>query len=162
MNGIDVEVKGSRGGLSLAWKGDIAVTLRSFSKYHINVMVKEGDDKEEWRLTSFYGLPYVQDKSVSWDLLRKLGQDKNYPWLVCGYFNKILYSFEKRGGIPREERRMKVFRETLEVYQLEDLGFMGTWYTWERGNLLETNIRERLDRRVANDKLRHIFPIRNI
>lgn len=96
MNGIDVKAEGSRGGLSLAWKGDIAVTLRSFSKHHIDVMVKEGDDKEEWILTGFYGSLYVQDKSVSWDLLRKLGQDKNHPWLVCGDFNEILYSFEKK------------------------------------------------------------------
>lgn len=57
---------------------------------------------------------------------------------------------------------MEAFQETLEVCQLEDLGFKGTWYTWEKGNLPETNIRERLDRGVANNRWRHIFPIGNI
>lgn len=32
-----------------------------------------------------------------------------------------------------------------------DVGFTGPLFTWERGNLKETNIRERLDRGVAND-----------
>ncbi|KAA3489008.1 reverse transcriptase [Gossypium australe] len=37
-----------------------------------------------------------------------------------------------------------------------DMGFQGTWFTWERGNLPETNIRERLDRWVANENVRHL------
>ncbi|MBA0763221.1 hypothetical protein Gotri_012708 [Gossypium trilobum] len=37
---------------------------------------------------------------------------------------------------------MKAFRKTLEECQLEDI----------RGNLPETNIKERLDRGVANEK----------
>ncbi|KAA3484969.1 reverse transcriptase [Gossypium australe] len=41
---------------------------------------------------------------------------------------------------------MVAFREALEDCQLMDLGFQGTWFTWERGNLSEMNIRERLDR----------------
>ncbi|KAA3476465.1 putative Transposon TX1 [Gossypium australe] len=41
---------------------------------------------------------------------------------------------------------MEAFRETLVDCQLVDIGFSGVWFTWERGNLPETNIRERLDR----------------
>ncbi|MBA0770325.1 hypothetical protein Gotri_018977 [Gossypium trilobum] len=44
--------------------------------------------------------------------------------------------------MPREERRMEAFRETLEECQLKDIG----------GNLPETNIKERLDRGVVNEK----------
>ncbi|MBA0845642.1 hypothetical protein Goarm_022211 [Gossypium armourianum] len=57
----------------------------------------------------FYSSPYVNNKSVSWNLLKKLGQDRNHPWLVSGDFNEIMYSFEKYGGIPREESRMAAF-----------------------------------------------------
>ncbi|KAA3477604.1 reverse transcriptase [Gossypium australe] len=66
--------------------------------------------------------------------------------MVSGDFNEILYSFEKSGGQPRKERRMAAFCEVLDDCQLMDLGFQGTWFTWERGNLPETNIKERLDR----------------
>lgn len=77
---------------------------------------------------------------------------QNHPWLVCGDFNEIMYSFEKSSGQPREEKRMGAFREVLNEYQLIDVGYMGVWFTWERGNLPETNIKERLDRGVANEK----------
>ncbi|MBA0670621.1 hypothetical protein Goklo_029524 [Gossypium klotzschianum] len=57
---------------------------------------------------------------------------------------------------------MAAFRETLQECHLSDLGYSGVWYTWERGNLPETNIRERLDRGVANEKWMELFPTGNI
>ncbi|KAG8493308.1 hypothetical protein CXB51_010696 [Gossypium anomalum] len=125
LNGIDIEAEGSRGGLCLAWKEDIIVILRSFSKNHIDAMVKEKNTNEEWRFTGFYGSPYVNNKNDSWNLLRKLGEDQSHPWLLRRDFNEIMYSFEKSGGILREERKMEAFRETLEECQLEDIGYLG-------------------------------------
>lgn len=52
---------------------------------------------------------------------------------------------------------MQVFREVLNECALIDVGFSGTWYTWERGNLPETNIRERLDRGVAFEAWFNMF-----
>ncbi|KAA3489552.1 reverse transcriptase [Gossypium australe] len=73
-----------------------------------------------------------------------------------------MYTFEKSGGVPREDRRMEAFREVLEECQLEDIGYSGVWFTWERGNFVNNNIRERLDRGVANEKWRSLFPIYKI
>ncbi|KAA3462866.1 reverse transcriptase [Gossypium australe] len=42
-----------------------------------------------------------------------------------------------------------------------DVGYSGVWYTWERGNLPETNIRERLDKRVIEGWL-NLFSLGNI
>ncbi|KAA3490189.1 reverse transcriptase [Gossypium australe] len=38
----------------------------------------------------------------------KLGQEGSYPWLVEGDFNEILYSFEKSGGVQRDQKRMEI------------------------------------------------------
>ncbi|KAA3481591.1 Exo_endo_phos domain-containing protein [Gossypium australe] len=111
INGIDVEAEGSRGGLCLAWKVGIEVTLRSYSTWHIDVLIKEDGIQGEWRFTGFYGSPYVRDQSHVWNLLRRLSQDREYPWLVAGDFNEIMYSFEKKGGLPRDQRRMDTFRD---------------------------------------------------
>ncbi|KAA3465450.1 reverse transcriptase [Gossypium australe] len=152
INGIDVDAEGSRGGLCLAWKTGMDVTLKSFSKWHIDVMVKEDSSQAEWRFTGFYGTPYSRDQNQVWDLLKSLSWNCTGPWLVVGDFNEIM-------GLPRDQRRMEIFRETLAECQLADIGFSGASFTWERGNLPETNIRERLDRGVANDEWIYLFPL---
>lgn len=53
---------------------------------------------------------------------------------------------------------MARFREALNDCNLTDIGFHDTWYTWERGQFSENNIRERLDRGVANQAWWHSFP----
>lgn len=78
--------------------------------------------------------------------------------MVYRDFNEILYSFEKVGGAPREQSRMEEFREVLEEFQLMEICFLGTWFTWERGNLSETKIHEKLDKGVANLKWTDMFP----
>ncbi|KAA3460833.1 reverse transcriptase [Gossypium australe] len=91
-------------------------------------------------------------------MLRRLHYQHENPWLVCGDFNEILYSFEKKGGLPRDEKKMEEFKQVLDDCQLTDLGYSGKWFTWERGNLPETNIQERLDRGVGNEEWRSLFP----
>lgn len=53
---------------------------------------------------------------------------------------------------------MECFYDTLRNFGLFDLGFVGSWFTWERRNLLENNISERLDRGVANEQWLSMFP----
>lgn len=78
--------------------------------------------------------------------------------LVCGDFNEIMYTHKKVGGVPVEEHRMESFRNSLEMFGLFDIGYSGRWYTWERGNLPATNIREWLDRAVMNIDWLEKFP----
>ncbi|KAH1032788.1 hypothetical protein J1N35_044962 [Gossypium stocksii] len=52
---------------------------------------------------------------------------------------------------------MNAFREVLKDCNLNDLGFSGQWYTWERGRLAGNNIMERLDRGVANQEWWDLF-----
>ncbi|KAG8489752.1 hypothetical protein CXB51_017987 [Gossypium anomalum] len=93
-NGFDVSADGSKGGLSLGWKGNNLVNLQSFSKNHIDVGIKE-EENSRWRFTGFYGAPEVRNKSMTWELLRRLRRDNSLPWLVGGDFNEILFAHEK-------------------------------------------------------------------
>lgn len=45
---------------------------------------------------------------------------------------------------------MEEFRIAFNDCRLEDVGYAGHWFTWERRNLSETNIKECLNRRVEN------------
>lgn len=66
VNGIDVDSEGTRGGLCLAWRNDINVTLHNFSKRHVDVVVANNERDVKWRFTDFYGTQYAQDREDSW------------------------------------------------------------------------------------------------
>ncbi|MBA0645641.1 hypothetical protein Goklo_013708 [Gossypium klotzschianum] len=117
--------KETRGGLCLAWNEGISIVLRSYSKNHVDVIVKEEADSPEWRLIGFYGAPNIREKEAIWNLLKRLGRDQSFLWMVCKDFNEIMYMHEKKGGILRDERRMEDFHNTLADCSLIDLGFLG-------------------------------------
>lgn len=96
-NGIDIGVVGSKGGLSLGWKGNSLIGLKTYSSYHIDVEVHDNECEVHWRFTGFYGNPDERQKNKSWELMQQLGHDQMLPWLVIGDFNEIINYFEKKG-----------------------------------------------------------------
>lgn len=162
IHGIDIDADGSKGDLCLAWKPDFLVTLLRFSSNFVDVKIGDSSDGNAWRFTSFYESLFVHNKTNLWEELKMLKQQGDLPWLVCGDFNEILYNLVKQKGQPRDEKRMEVFWDTLAVCGLFDIGFFGTWFTWERGNTSATNIRERLDRGVANMDWLGLFPFTSL
>ncbi|KAA3471345.1 reverse transcriptase [Gossypium australe] len=147
-NGIDVGSMGSKGGLSLGWKGNSLVKLISFSSFHIDVEVNDTDCRNKWRLIGFYGNPDVRGRSESWNLLSHLSTNNSLTWVVLGDFNEITNSFEKKGGRRHSERQMLTFRMALKGCKWNDIGFRGH----------SPNIRERLDRGVATLEWVELFP----
>ncbi|GMI92190.1 hypothetical protein HRI_002888300 [Hibiscus trionum] len=150
-NGIEVGSRGRSGGLCLAWKSGCKISLRSYSDCHIDFMFTDDGEGRSWRCTGFYGAPEERYRRDSWNLLRQLNDCLNIPWLVIGDFNELIFSFEKMGGRVRSQRQMSDFQEALNDCALSDVGYQGRWFTWEKGKFEETNIRERLDRGVANN-----------
>ncbi|XVF60898.1 hypothetical protein PTKIN_Ptkin08bG0085300 [Pterospermum kingtungense] len=57
---ISVSANGRSGGLVLLWKGEIALTLMSYLKKHIDVEVCD-QQGIEWRFTRIYGEPDTVD-----------------------------------------------------------------------------------------------------
>ncbi|XP_050264248.1 uncharacterized protein LOC126708501 [Quercus robur] len=58
----------------------------------------------------------------------------------------------------RDARQMEVFRKCLSDCGLIDLGFVGQRFTWCNGRIGEQRTRVRLDRMVANEEWRKMFP----
>jgi hypothetical protein len=61
-------------------------------------------------------------------------------------FNGTMYASEKEGGNARPQRCMQMFRYTLNMCNLVDMGYIGDIFTWRRGRM-----RERLDPSVIQD-----------
>lgn len=54
------------------------------------------------------------------------------PWCIVGDFNDIISVEEKRGGQAHPRRLMEGFSEAISDCGLQDLGFTGDIFTWER------------------------------
>ncbi|MFQ6643197.1 hypothetical protein Gotur_017867 [Gossypium turneri] len=55
LNGIEVAAEGSRGGLCLAWKGNVTISLKSFSISHVDMEVEKDDEGGVMGLTLAFG-----------------------------------------------------------------------------------------------------------
>jgi hypothetical protein len=65
----------------------------------------------------------------AWNLLKTLARLTLDPWMCIGDFNEVLTVSKKVGGNTRKQNLMQAFQQTLEVYELMDLGFVGPKYT---------------------------------
>lgn len=76
---------------------------------------------------------------------------------MVGDFNEILTHNEKQGGRFRLEWQLNIFRETLDAYDLRDLGFKGCPFTWNNQREGRDLISKRIDRFMANDSWIDLF-----
>ncbi|CAM8888420.1 unnamed protein product [Rhodiola kirilowii] len=158
-NCFSVGRKGLGGGLALLWNDEVDVSLRSYSKAHIDVFVKA---EIGFRLTLFYGDPRANRREESWNLLRRLKEGENDKWVVLGDFNEILYSAEMSGKRKRDNDQMRRFRQALLQCSLRDIGFSGPCFTFSNRRKGAEETRVRLDRVVANKHWMRSFPSANV
>ena len=123
-----VPSEGRGGGLALLWKSNIKVWVDSFSKYHIDSVI-EGGSENAWRLTGFYGKLDTYHRSEGWSMLCMLGSKLTMPWCCLGDFNELLEVQDKKGGAPRAQSQMQMFRDALDYCEFVDLGFSSPDFT---------------------------------
>ena len=152
-NAFGVKAEGLSGGLALYWNNDSVVTLKSFTRTHIDVFVHNDITGEgQWHFTGFYGEPVRSRRGMSWELLKFLRREYDEPWLCAGDFNEILSASEQIGGGDREEWKMDGFRDAVDQCNFTDLGYSGLPYTWNNKQHGNRNIKVRLDRGFGDDK----------
>ncbi|XP_075101794.1 uncharacterized protein LOC142177223 [Nicotiana tabacum] len=72
--------------------------------------------------------------------------------------NVIWDEEEKFGGLPVSLNEENDFRHCMNTYNLTDMGFKGSIYTWWNGRAEEDCIFKRLDRVFANMELQQLWP----
>ncbi|KAI0531018.1 hypothetical protein KFK09_000567 [Dendrobium nobile] len=81
-----------------------------------------------------------------WEQLLNFANNINEPWCVGGDFNIIANANERRGGKCPNYKAMEDFNEMINDCNLNDIGFYGSPFTWNRANLFQ-----RLDRILFNN-----------
>ncbi|XP_062150079.1 uncharacterized protein LOC133858623 [Alnus glutinosa] len=120
-----VDPIGRSGGLAFLFNSESTVEVFNYSRRHINIMVKDGDNNPWWKLTGFYGNPDCAKRAESWELLKFLNTCYPTPWLCARDFNEVVVQEEKEGSNLRKESQLTGFREALEER-------IGSWNVWKR------------------------------
>ena len=102
--------------------------------------------------------PRNSKREESWRLLEELSKRSTLPWICIGDFNEILHLREKVGGNLRPEGQMRSFREMVNRYNLQDMGYIGSNFTWSRWLGEQGWVKERLDRALVSLSWVAMFP----
>lgn len=131
------------GGLVLLWRNDWNVRILSYSPGHIDARVTTNDNFS-CRFTGFYGNPIHAFRHHSWELLRRLANVSNEPWILGGDFNEILRDEEKSGRRLRSLNQMLDFQEAIDYCDLREVDFIGAHFTWDNRQKGNENVKEGL------------------
>lgn len=140
---------GRCGGLALFSKDDQMVEIVNYSQRHISAKITQPHSNFSWSFTGFYGHLERELRELSWKLLSHLCLMNPEAWLCLGDFNEIIDQSEKFGGEIHSATQMDRFRTTILDYNLWDLGFCRSKYTWHNKQYSGNFIKERLDRTLA-------------
>ncbi|KAH9742571.1 pentatricopeptide repeat-containing protein [Citrus sinensis] len=130
------------GGLTLLWKSEVVVDIKSFSQHHIDAVV-HSENGSLWRCTGIYGHPETDQKRHTWTLLQRLAGLLSLPWLCFGDFNEILKLDEKTGKKDRCMASINEFCEAVYGCDLKDLGYNGYPFTWSNRRFGPNLVEER-------------------
>jgi hypothetical protein len=160
-NVFAVSSTGRSGGLAIFWNNSIKLDILSYSQYHIDAAVTPSLE-EPWRLTCVYGEAHASERHKTWDMLKFIKASSPLPWLCIGNFNEVLLREEHVGVNERSNTQIQVFRETVDVCGLMDLGYTGTAWTFEKKLTGGTYCRVRLDRGLATLSWAERFPLATV
>ncbi|XP_059454884.1 uncharacterized protein LOC132185076 [Corylus avellana] len=134
---LEVPPVGSQGGLFLSWKDDVDVEPVRLDKNCISCIVYSDPLHRPWLFSGVYVPHTSQRRSEFWPLLARL---------------------EKSGSRAFGSSSHGDFVDFVHSNALVDLGFVGNRFTWSNCRMGRANIRERLDRGLANQSWVHLFP----
>ncbi|CAN0839535.1 hypothetical protein LINGRAHAP2_LOCUS2597 [Linum grandiflorum] len=123
--------RGRSGGLSMLWKKKDRIRVIQYYENFIDTRVLD-DDGRVSRLTRFYGCPERGCRTVSWELLTRLGREVREPWCVVGDFNDILHQYEPKG---RNERPQPL----IDTLLISSLKVTHSHEHVRRGNPMDSN-----------------------
>lgn len=143
--------------MALLWKNDGGVQIIDSCNNFIDFEAVN-DQIGKWRYTSIYGYPERSRRQEAWAMLRGLAARSSIPWCIIGDFNDLMAANEKRGRRNHPRSLLQGFSSTVYDCGLQDLGFQGEQFTWEKSRGTDNWVQERLDRGLATQTWIDMFP----
>ncbi|XP_060182193.1 uncharacterized protein LOC132611846 [Lycium barbarum] len=137
---------------------DVQGSVEIDNEHHITLKLFHQSLNCNIVLTVVYASCDAGERRVLWDSINQVSNLFDLPWLVGGDFNVISTEEEKLGDLPVLYNEIANFNNCLSSCGLQDLGYVGSTYTWWNGRVEEARIFKILDRMVCNDKLLDVMP----
>jgi hypothetical protein len=150
------------GGLALFWHESYVVDIQEITERYIDVHIRTAPNEPLIHATFVYGEPRVEHRHRMWSQLEFLKRNCTLPWVVLDDFNEALWQYEHFSSTLRSESQMAAFRDCLQICELKDLGFSVLPFTYDNKRAGAANVRVCLDRVVADDSWRDIFPAASV
>ncbi|XP_071924745.1 uncharacterized protein [Coffea arabica] len=145
-NSVVVEAMNRAGGMALFWTKDTHILEVNTTAFTIEAKIEDIDTQITWWFVGLYASYDQMIKREQWRVLSRRKRLWGARYLIAGDFNDILSNEEKWGGVVREERSFRDFRDYIDHNNLLDIGFEGQPWTWSNHWNDDSEIRQRLDR----------------
>ncbi|GAA0145264.1 hypothetical protein LIER_36094 [Lithospermum erythrorhizon] len=112
-----------------------------------------------WRFVGFYGHHETMNRKHSWNLIRLISGLLNLATIFLGDFNEVLLSSEHVSQMrQRPNWQMKKFHQAVYDCGLFYVGYEGFPFTWCNNFISPHSTRARLDRCLATQHWKDVFP----
>lgn len=133
-------------GIWILWKSnEVRLHILHSSRYVVTAFVMANN--KSWIMSFVYATPNPTTHRTIWNLLYKIRDVIQLPWLIMEDFNEIVSSNEKHGGASGFTNIG--FGEWIDNGNVTNLGFSGSRFTWIKNPLYSSSLRPRLDRALA-------------
>ncbi|KAL1067721.1 hypothetical protein V6Z11_D12G149600, partial [Gossypium hirsutum] len=136
----------------VGWKEFIQIRIVRNHPQFILLRVNSFNPNNSFFISFVYGSPDRSKRKLLWDDLKSTNPNLSFPWLIMGDFNTILSSSDKKSHVSAG-KRCDFFGNFVEFCELQDLGFNGPAFTWQRGDTFV-----KLDLALANNAWVFAFP----
>lgn len=122
----------------------------------IHCKVTTGYGKYTFWRSFVYGFNDTQQRETLWKDLTDITLNRIGAWVCFGDFNALMNTDERIGN-PVRWHDIRPMRECMHNFQLEDVKYVGNFFTWNNKQEGSGRVLSKIDRVVANQCLQDTF-----
>ncbi|KAH0760993.1 hypothetical protein KY290_017066 [Solanum tuberosum] len=140
------------------WEDDWVEIDSSDTVQQLTIRFQLRGRDECFRVTVVYARCSALERLELWEDLENIANQSNSPWMVGGDFNTVVDESEKSGGLPVSQQETVDFAHCINAFSLNDLKFVGSYYTWWNERIENDCIFMRLDIVLTNNEFMQLLP----
>ncbi|WOL06776.1 hypothetical protein Cni_G15510 [Canna indica] len=141
---------GTAGGLIMAWKNHLGITIISSSSYYIQAHILHYDNLPSWQFIGLHLHYEVSTRRKQFQELTNILRNRSCPILISGDFNSILRHEEKSGGASFSSHMTEDLLHFTSSGCLLEFPTSGPPFTWSNKRPHPNLIEKVLDRFLAS------------